>query len=115
MTGLPVFHNDLASAEILRVLGHTARIVASGEEALAELAAGLLPHGVILDLAMPGLGGEKTLPLLRAMRPTLPVMIATGRNDPSVRDLEAQPFVTLLLKPFTFGELRQRLEALGQG
>ncbi len=115
LTVLVVDDDDLVQSsmrEMLRVLGHTAKIVGSGEEALAQLAGGFPPDLVILDLAMPGLGGEKTLPLLRALCPNVPVVITTGRADRAVWNLvAAHPFVILLPKPFTLEELRQLLDA----
>jgi PAS domain S-box-containing protein len=100
---------------ILQVLGHTVTGVFSGEEALALLEAGLPTDVVILDLNMPGLGGAGTLPRLRALRPTVPVLLATGRADQAALDLvHAHPQVTLLPKPFSMGELQQCLQRLGR-
>jgi CheY-like chemotaxis protein len=91
---------------LLNALGHRVTTLASGEEALAALGAGLQPDVVILDLNMPGLGGSGTLPLLRALRPALPVLLATGRADQSALDLIASdPRTTLLGKPFTMQDL----------
>ena len=99
---------------ILEALGHSAAIASSGEEALARLEAGSQPDVVILDLNMPGLGGAGTLPRLRALNPTVPVLLATGRVDQFASDLaEAHSFVTLLSKPFSMGELQQHLERFG--
>jgi len=101
---------------VLEALGHSATVVASGEEALAKLEVGFQPEVVILDMNMPGLGGSGTLPRLRALRPTLPVLLATGRADQTALDLvEAHPFVTLLSKPFSMKDLQKHLEALGRG
>jgi len=62
---------------------------------------------------MPGLGGQGALPRLRALRPGVPVLLATGRVDQTAIDLaHAFPAVTLLPKPFGMDELRQRLDAL---
>ena len=101
---------------LLEGLGHHASWVASGEEALAKLEADFQPDVVVLDMNMPGLGGAGTLPLLRALRPTLPVLLATGRADQAALDLvAAHPFVTLLAKPFTMDDLQQHLVLLGIG
>lgn len=98
---------------ILEVLGHHAIGVSSGEEALAQLAAGFEPDAVLLDMNMPGLGGVGTLPRLRALRPTLPVLLSTGRADQAALDLiQAHAHVTLLSKPFSMGELQRQLDAL---
>jgi PAS domain S-box-containing protein len=96
---------------ILEILGHAVTMAPSGEEALRELEAGLCPDVVILDMNMPGLGGTGTLPRLRALRPEVPVLLATGRVDQAALDLvRLHPKVTLLPKPFTMGELKQHLE-----
>jgi PAS domain S-box-containing protein len=96
---------------VLEILGHTVAPALSGEEALACLEAGFQPDLVILDMNMPGLGGAGTLPRLRALRPTVPVLLATGRADQTALNLvEAHPGVTLLSKPFGMKELQQQLE-----
>jgi CheY-like chemotaxis protein len=60
---------------------------------------------------MPGLGGSGTLPRLRVLCPTLPVLLATGRVDQAARDLlEGHPFVALLPKPFSMQELQRQLQ-----
>jgi CheY-like chemotaxis protein len=98
---------------ILGTLGHDALAVDGGEEALATLAAGYRPDLMILDMNMPGLGGAGTLSRLRALRPDLPVLLATGRVDELVLALvEASPQVVLLPKPFGLEELRKHLAPL---
>ena len=100
---------------LLDVLGHRTVAVYSGEEALAQLEAGLEPDVVLLDLNMPGLGGAGTLPRLRQLRPDLPVLLATGRADQTALDLVRNyPKVALMSKPFSMRELRQQLAALGR-
>jgi len=95
---------------LVETLGHTASVAVSGEAALLLLERGFRPDAVILDMNMPGLGGRGTLPRLRALLPTLPVLLATGRADQEALDLvEAYPRVTLMSKPFSFDELRGHL------
>jgi signal transduction histidine kinase len=101
---------------LLEVLGHQSNTASSGEEGLAKLEAGYLPDVVILDMNMPGLGGAETLLRLRVLRPTLPVLLATGLADQIVLDLiKVFPNVTLLAKPFTLKELQKHLESTGVG
>jgi CheY-like chemotaxis protein len=57
-----------------------------GREAVA-LARHHQPDIVILDLAMPGMGGLEALPLLRAVAPAAKVIVDSGLDDPQ---LEAQ-------------------------
>ena len=120
MKVLLVDDDDLIQSSIqaiLEVLGHTAVTTAqSGEEALAMLEAALEVDLVILDMNMPGLGGIGTLPRLRALRPEVPVLLATGRVDQTALTLaSAHPGVTLLSKPFGLRELQKQIESLGLG
>jgi len=104
----------IALQAVLEELGHSVTLAASGEEALGQLEAGLQPDLAILDLNMPGLGGVETLPRLRALRPDLPILLATGRADQTALDLlEAFPNVSLLAKPFSMSDLKERLGPLG--
>lgn len=99
---------------ILELLGHSVTDVASGEEALEQLASGLAPEVVLLDMNMPGLGGAETLARIRLNDPDLPILLATGRVDQAALDLVgAYPNVTLLAKPFSIRALQAQLKALG--
>jgi CheY-like chemotaxis protein len=61
---------------------------------------------------MPGIGGAATLVRLRALRPDLPVLLATGRANQQALDLAASvPGVCILAKPFTMKELQAGLGA----
>jgi two-component system sensor histidine kinase EvgS len=95
-----------AVGSMLELLGHRVTLAPSGEAALAAIEGGYLPERVILDMNMPGIGGAGTLPRLRALLPSVPVLIATGRPDQTVLDLmAAYPLVTLLPKPFGVEDL----------
>ena len=96
---------------LLGALGHQATVVGTGEAALKLLEGEAVFDVVILDLNMPGLGGARTLERLRALRPGLPVLLATGRADKQAIELaQAVPLVTLLAKPFSMEELGARLQ-----
>jgi signal transduction histidine kinase len=102
-----------ALQDVLGFLGHRVAQMLSGEAALARIEAGAVPDVVILDMNMPGLGGARTLAALRALRPDLPVLLATGRTDQVALDLvETFPLVSLMPKPFGIDELRRNLSAL---
>lgn len=62
----------LASEPRIAVVGEAA----SGEEALRRVG-GLVPDVVLLDLAMPGIGGLETLRRLRSQQPAVAVLVLT--------------------------------------
>ncbi len=98
---------------VIRCLGHRVTLASSGESALEFLAAGRVPQVVILDMNMPGLGGQGTLLLLRDRHPDLPVLLATGRVDQTALDLaRTYPGVTLVPKPFSMRDLKEHLDAV---
>ncbi len=102
-----------AFKRVMELLGHAVTVLSSGEDALAKLETNFQPDVVILDMNMPGFGGVGTLPRLRALRPTLPVILSTGRMDQTAIDLaEAHPYVTLLPKPFSMRELQENFTTL---
>jgi len=106
-----LIHNAMRT--LLEALGHKVIAAWGGEEALAQLGCGLDPDVVILDMNMPGLDGAATFPRLRALRPNVPILIATGRVDQAALDLvSSDPLTSLMPKPFSMEELRRRLEPL---
>lgn len=68
---------------------------------------------VLLDIALPGLDGHETLARLRALRPELPILMLTARDDlhHKVSALEggADDYLT---KPFALEELIARIRAM---
>jgi len=102
-----------AMRRLLKNLGHDVAAVSGGEAALAMLETAYRPDLVILDMNMPGMDGAAALPRIRALCPTVPVLLATGRADQvAINLVESHAQVTLLPKPFDLGNLRQVLEHL---
>ncbi len=96
--------------ETLKLLGHSVTTAPNGEQSLALVEAGLRPDLVLIDINMPGLGGHGTIPHLRQLLPTVPVLLMSGRVDQSALDLAASHSgVSLLSKPFTVRELSEKL------
>jgi DNA-binding response OmpR family regulator len=91
---------------------YAADVSADGEQARA-MAAEFDYDLVVLDLNLPRLDGISILRYVRARKPSLPIMVLTGRNRIEDRvqalDLGADDY---LGKPFSFSELSARIRAL---
>ena len=70
--------------------------------------------GVVLDLKMPRKGGRETFLEMRAIDPTVPVLLCSGYGE----NEEAQGLISLgarglLSKPYRIGELSEHLARFG--
>lgn len=98
---------------MLEHMGHRVAVAARGQEAVAALESGMEADLVVLDQNMPGLSGIETLVRIRALRPELPVILSTGRADAALDALlRGHSRLWLLLKPYSFTELRERLREI---
>jgi PAS domain S-box-containing protein len=67
---------------------------------------------VVLDLSMPKVNGWETLTALRALRPDIPVVLASGHDEAQVlRTEHVDRPQAFLQKPYQFAELKAALEA----
>lgn len=103
--------------EILLEQGHEVLLAEDGAAALAL--ARREPFDVLVtDLAMPRMPGWELIPLLRAERPQLPIVVMTGFLPPGIdATLEGAgpgPLV-LLQKPFDLLSLLEAVEAVVSG
>ena len=96
----------------LKLDGHEVALVADGEAALAS-AEKLRPELVVLDLGLPRKDGMEVLAEMAQRFRSTSVLVLTGRAEMEERvrclELGADDVV---LKPFSFHELRARLKAL---
>jgi signal transduction histidine kinase/CheY-like chemotaxis protein len=83
---------------------------ADGEDALQQLAAHRLDL-VVLDLTMPKLGGKEVLVRLRAERPRLPVILASGYTVTDAA-AAADPHTRILQKPYALAALLTTIDEL---
>ncbi len=96
-------------AELLSVLGHEAKPVYNGAQAL-EAVRSFAPDVVLLDLEMPDMSGFEVLQALRESRAALRVFALTGRGTPEDRRrTEAAGFDVHLVKPLTVEALCRAL------
>ena len=98
---------------LLEQLGHDVLVAAGGREGLALFAAhrGRIAC-VLLDLSMPDLGGEETFRELRALDPTVRVVLASGYGAADAREQFAGlGLAGFVRKPYGLAELEAALAA----
>jgi PAS domain S-box-containing protein len=87
--------------EILVRAGYDVLTAPDGGVALELLRGGTAVDAVVLDLTMPGLGGEETFLQLRQLRPALPVILVSGFDAAHTAErFAAQGLDGFLRKPF---------------
>ena len=67
-------------AKILEHKGFVVSVVENGDQAL-EFLETIDPQVILLDVRMPGLGGEEALPRILAMKPGIRVIVLTGHGE----------------------------------
>lgn len=105
-----------ATKRILDRLGYLVVTVADGQEAVEWfLEHSDEVHLVILDLAMPRLDGWAALERIRARRPGVPVILASGYDEAhALEGRPAYPALVYLHKPYTLAEMRSAVERLSR-
>jgi DNA-binding NtrC family response regulator len=102
---------DLRStvAEFLNMEGFEVAEAENGLEALLKVKR-LRPHGVVLDIMMPRLGGLQALQRIRAFDPAITVVVISGVGD---ADLQRQAALAgasaWLMKPFALSDIAAAL------
>jgi DNA-binding response OmpR family regulator len=96
----------------LKLDGHDVTVAGDGESALAS-AAKVHPELMILDLGLPRMDGIEVLAAMQQQFNSTSVLVLTGRAEMEerVKCLE-QGADDVVLKPFSFHELRARLQVL---
>jgi PAS domain S-box-containing protein len=102
-------------AEILRMLGFSAKVAYSGEHAI-EIAQTYLADAALVDIGMPGMNGFEVIAQLRTL-PHGPAMLISavtgyGNEDDKSRTLKAG-FDCHLVKPVDFSALEDVVRRLG--
>ena len=97
---------------IVEALGYQAVPASSGAEALELFTARPAAWtAVILDRRMGRMGGTETAEAMRALRPDLPIVLASGFHDFNTGNrLEPAQHIVELDKPYTISELGQAIE-----
>lgn len=113
-----VIEDDQTTADFicrgLREEGHTADHVADGRDALADAMRGNFDV-LVVDRMLPGLDGLSLIKALRAAQVTTPAIFLTAMDglEDRIAGLRAGGD-DYLVKPFAFGELAARIDALAR-
>jgi len=92
-------------AKLLTAQGMTVSIAASGAEAL-DILRGEAFDIVLLDVKMPGMSGQETLPEMKKIDPDVEVIILTGHASVDIAaEMMAHGGSDYLLKPYPMDEL----------
>jgi len=106
---------QMLAIESLEELGCKAEVAGSAAEAKSKLRlmAGEV-DAAIIDVGLPDAKGDVLVRVLRAIYPELPIVIASGHDEASLRErFKDQQFIRFLNKPYALVQLRAVLRAVG--
>jgi len=92
-------------AQAMRMAGFDVLSLNDGGQAMHELPA-LGPRLVLLDLHLPGVGGDKLLAFIRQAQGLEHVLVILATADPEMADMLQDRSDYILQKPISFGQLR---------
>ena len=100
--------------DALELLGYEGLFASSGIDAIQQFQENRSDIDlVILDLHLPDMTGEDVLTELRAIKPEITVLIASGyeysQKAEKMKELKVDDYLS---KPFKIGDLQKRLEKL---
>ena len=99
----------MSTVDMLEDLGHIVIEANSGKRALEIIDDGRVIDLMMTDQAMPGMTGIQLAEIVRAKRPKLPVLLATGYTDLPTSKLANLP---RLSKPYQQSQLQAEIEKL---
>ncbi|MDP8984025.1 MAG: response regulator [Pseudomonadota bacterium] len=99
----------MSTVDMLEDLGHVVIEANSGKRALEIIEGGRDIDLMLTDQAMPGMTGIQLAELVRAKRPNLPVLLASGYTDLPASKLANLP---RLSKPYLQAQLQAEIEKL---
>ena len=96
----------MCTADVLLDMGYEVVEAGSAEDALRAMDGGLVPAVVVTDHLMPGMSGSELARAVVARHPQAAVVVVSGYSN-----VELDPGLVLLGKPFKLKELRDCVEA----
>jgi signal transduction histidine kinase len=106
---------QMLAIESLEELGFKVEVAGTAADARNKLRlmAGRI-DAAIIDVGLPDAKGDVLVRELRAICPTLPIVIASGHDEASLRErFKDQQFIRFLNKPYALEQLRSVLQAVG--
>ncbi|KQV41667.1 two-component system sensor histidine kinase/response regulator [Rhizobium sp. Root1204] len=96
----------MSSVDMLEDLGHRVREASSGQQALEIIRSEPAIDLLITDFSMPGMNGAQLAKAARELRPTLPILVATGYAElPAGTEMD----LPRLGKPYTQEQLEREI------
>src|SRR5262249_20988809 len=96
---------------ILEAQGYRVLLAANGRQAIAVLEAHPEVRAVVLDLAMPVMGGDPASPIRHALRPDVPLILSSGYSESfAVERVGSGVVAASLAKPYQPGALAAKVE-----
>ena len=107
-------HDALESLKLLLESSYDVCLAQSGVDALTELNHGFYPEALLLDLLMPDMDGVLLAREMRRLGVKVPILVISA--DPEAeRKAEEVGAAELLRKPFTYEQLKAKLERVLKG
>ncbi|HEY7389367.1 MAG TPA: PAS domain-containing protein [Bryobacteraceae bacterium] len=97
--------------EALEEQGYRVLLAENGRQAIAVLTAHPEVDAVVLDLAMPVMGAETAGPMMRSLRPDVPLIVSSGYPESDALERVGQDVATAFLeKPYRVDALVSKVE-----
>lgn len=102
------------ATDVLEDAGFLVEQAATAGEALSKLQLTPRLSAAVIDLGLPDRLGDELAAEMRAVRGSLPILIASGRSEIELKErFASDTHVAMLMKPYTGSMLLGALEGLG--
>lgn len=103
---------SIVAAEALQELGFDSVEVGSAKAALAQAKSNSFDVALV-DIGLPDQRGDELVVELRKLRSNLPVIIATGYSDRTLKDrFRDEPHLVIISKPYDIAQIQAAIRAL---